>query len=83
MERHVLNSLYDFLSDNDLLCKSQFGLKKNNSCFTCLSSMVNEWLLQINNDKLVGHIALDFRKAFDVSPYDILIEKLTATMSLH
>ena len=76
MERHVHDSLYDFLSDNDLLCKSQFGFKKNNSCFTCLSSMINKWLLQINNDKLVGHIALDFRKAFDVLSHDILIEKL-------
>ena len=76
MERHVHDSIYDFLSDIDLLCKSQFGLKKN-YCFTCLSSMVNEWLLQINNDTLVGHIALDFRKAFDVLP------PLTAEISLH
>ena len=28
MEKHVQDSLYDFLSYNDLLCKSQFGLKK-------------------------------------------------------
>ena len=38
--------------------------------------MVNEWLLQINNDTLVGHLALDLGKAFDVLPHDILIEKL-------
>ena len=38
--------------------------------------MVNEWLLQINKDKLIGFIALDFRKAFDVLSHEIIIEKL-------
>ena len=55
-------TLYDFLSDNDLLCKSQFGCK-NNSCFTCLSSMVNEWLLQINNENFIGHISPRFQES--------------------
>ena len=76
LERHVHDSFYDFLSVNNLLSKSQFGFKKGYSCFTCLSSMINEWVLQINNNNLVGFVALDFRKAFDVLPHDILLKKL-------
>ena len=40
MERHVHDSLYDFLSDNDLMCKSQFGLKK----ITLVSPVCLLWL---------------------------------------
>jgi exonuclease III len=76
IERHVHDSLYKYLTQHSLLCKSQFGFRKGYSCFTCLSSMVSDWLENINNDKLVGFIALDFRKAFDVLPHDILLKKL-------
>ena len=64
------------LSVNNLLSKSQFSFKKGYSCFTCLSSMINEWLLRIYNNNLVGFVALDFRKAFYVLPHDILLKKL-------
>ena len=76
IERHVHDVLYEYLSRNNLLVKSQYGFRKGHSCFTCLASMVNEWLLQINKDKLIGFIALDFRKAFDVLSHEIIIEKL-------
>ena len=28
--------------------------------------MINEWLLNMNYDKIVGRVTLDFKKAFDV-----------------
>ena len=77
LERHVHNCFYTYLNINELLCKSQFGFKKDNSCFTCLVSMINEWLFNINENKIVGCITLDFRKAFDVLSHEILIKKLS------
>ena len=38
--------------------------------------MINEWLLNMNYDKIVGCVTLDFKKAFDVLSHAILIKKL-------
>jgi hypothetical protein len=39
--------------------------------------MVDKCISAINNDNLVGLAAIDFRKAFDVLPHDILTQKLS------
>ena len=76
INKHVHDSFYLYLSTNDLICHSQFGFRKNYSCFTCLASLVNEWYNIINKDMIVGCIALDCRKAFDVLSHKILLIKL-------
>jgi hypothetical protein len=76
IERHVHDSFLCYLSDNSLLSDAQSGFRKNNSCFTCLSSMINEWYSSINDDKLVGCVTLDFKKAFDVLSHEIILKKL-------
>jgi hypothetical protein len=77
IERHVHDSFTDYLYSNSLINSAQSGFKKLNSCFTCLSSMIDEWLQNLNNNKIIGYITLDFRKAFDILPHDILVKKLT------
>ena len=74
IECHVHNSFSLYLSDNFLLCDSQSGFRKHNSCFTCLSKMIYDWLHQLNTDKFIGFITLDFRKAFDILTHDIILK---------
>ena len=50
IERHVHNSFSSYLSDNFLLCDSQSGFRKHNSCFTCLSKRINDWLHMLNTE---------------------------------
>ena len=76
IERHVHNSFSSYLRDNSLLIDSQSGFRKHNSCFTCLSKMINDWLHQLNTDKFIGFITLDFRKASDILTHEIILKKL-------
>ena len=75
-ERHVHDVLYEYFTANDLMCDQQFGFRKGRACLTCLSSMIEKWYNYINFNKLIGCVALDFRKAFDVLPHKILLSKL-------
>ena len=76
MEQHVHNHLYNYLVTNGLLCDSQSGFRKNHSCNTCLTNICEIGYENINNDHIVGLVALDFCKAFDILNFDILCKKL-------
>ena len=76
LERHVHSHLYRYFSRNNLLCENQSGFRTNHSCSTCLTNIIEFCYDNINNGNIVGLVALDFRKAFDVINYDILCEKL-------
>ena len=76
LERHVHNCLYSYIINNDLLYKSQSGFRKYHSCNTCLTDISETCYKYINDGEIVGLVALDFRKAFDVINHDILCKKL-------
>ena len=76
LEQHVHNHLYNYLVTNGLLCDSQSGFRKNHSCNTCLTNICEICYKNINNGHIVGLVALDFRKAFDILNFDILCKKL-------
>ena len=72
----INDSFSSYLHNNSLLSDVQSGFRKSHSCFTCLTSMTSDWLNNINNNKLVGYVTLDFRKAFDVLSHDIILKNL-------
>ena len=76
IEGHVHNHLYAYITETGLLCETQSGFRKNNSCQTCLINIVEYCYEHINNGNIVGLISLDFLKAFDIIQYDILCKKL-------
>ena len=76
LERHVHNHLYEYITQNNLLCDNQLCFRKNRSCNTCLINISESCYKYINNGELVGLVALDFRKAFDVINHEILCKKL-------
>jgi hypothetical protein len=75
-ERHIHTHFMAYLNNNNLLCKEQSGFRSFHSCQTALTSLVDEWASAIDNNKLVGILLIDFRKAFDLVNHNILIEKL-------
>ena len=64
------------LNKNNLLHPNQSGFRENYSCHTALTSLVDQWLSSISDNKFCGALFVDFAKAFDVTDRDLLLRKL-------
>ena len=76
MERHAHNHFVKYLDGHDLLTPYQSGFRKNHSCNTCLTNLTDKWLKSLNEGSLVGVLAIDLSKGFDLINYNILMKKL-------
>ena len=76
LERHVHDSLYNYLVSHNMLYGGQSGFCAQHSCETVLSYMVHKWASAIDRGLLNGIVLLDLWKAFDLVNYEILLEKL-------
>ena len=76
IERHVHDTLYKFLEDNNLLSDSQFGFRPSHSTETALISAVDDWQKNMDKGKLTGVLFIDLRKAFDCVNHKVLLHKL-------
>nr|CAD2191684.1 unnamed protein product [Meloidogyne enterolobii]CAD2207719.1 unnamed protein product [Meloidogyne enterolobii] len=73
----VLNKyIVQFLLDNNLFSKDQYGFIKNRSTTTQLITTLEDWYDAIMGKKNIDCIYIDFKKAFDSVPHDLLINKL-------
>ena len=76
MERCIHNRVYPILSA--LINKTQHGFLKKRSCVTQLLSVLHDIGKNLDNNKQVDLIYLDFSKAFDSVDHAILYQKLYA-----
>ena len=76
LEKHVHESLSEFLHQHELLHQTQSGFRAQHSCETALINIVDLWLNAIDNGKMVGVVLVDFKKAFDLVDHEILKNKL-------
>lgn len=59
----------------NLFHPNQSGFRANHSCHTALTNLIDQWLININNDKITGAVFVDFAKAFDVINHSLLLKK--------
>ena len=78
LEKAVHFQLCGFLNENKILYPNQSGFRPLHSTATALMKIVNQWALNLDNNKLTGVAFIDLRKAFDTVDHDILLHKLTA-----
>jgi hypothetical protein len=52
IEKHVINSFYEYLSENHLITSSQSGFRPIHSCETAFNCLIDRWLRNIDQGKL-------------------------------
>ena len=75
LEQIIKNSICKHLENNAVITRSQHGFVKNKSCQTNLISFFDQVTSLVNCGNAVDRIYLDFSKAFDKMPHDLLINK--------
>ena len=78
-ERHLHNSLYVFLRDNDLLYQLQSAFRKHYSMVTAVllqRNILDHMLFNLDDNRINSLVLAYFQKAFDLVSQGILIEGL-------
>jgi len=76
VEKHVHDSVMQYLNHYCLLMQTQSGFRKNHSCETALVHLIDKWLKAINDGYIIGVVMIDFKKAFDLVDHSVLLNKL-------
>ena len=64
------------LDEYKLLSDRQHAFRKGHSCETQMNTVINDWTKILDNRRQVDTFILDFEKAFDTSPHELLKSKL-------
>jgi Reverse transcriptase (RNA-dependent DNA polymerase)/Endonuclease-reverse transcriptase len=76
LEKAVASQLYEFCDVKEVIPKQQYGFRRNSGCEMTLVAALDSWMRSIDEGKLVGAILLDFSKAFDTVPHQLLLNDL-------
>ena len=75
-EHIVCSNIMAHLDEYKLLSERQHAFRKGHSCETQLTTVINVWAKILDNRGQVDTFILDFEKAFDTPPHELLKSKL-------
>ena len=76
LEHIIYSSLFAHLDEYNALTDCQRGFRKRYSCESQLIIIINDLLSNLNANKQIDILLLDFTKAFDKVPHEQLCQKL-------
>ncbi len=66
----------EYLEANSLLFSGQYGFRNNHSCESALHEILSDMFKVLSDRKIGIYFFIDFKKAFDLVPSDLLLFKL-------
>ena len=75
-EKLMQKFLVDYLTSKNILSSNQFGFRKGLSTFDALNSITTDIFSALDNHNSAIGVFVDFQKAFDTVPHDLLLRKL-------
>ena len=76
LEHIVCSNIMTHLDEHELLSDRQHAFRKWHSCETQLTTVINDWAKILDKKGQVDTFILDFEKAFDTPPHELLKSKL-------
>ena len=76
LEHIVSSNLMKHFEANKILTDKQHAFRKSRSCETQLINVVNDWAKSLDMGLQIDSFVLDFEKAFDTVPHELLKSKL-------
>ena len=77
LEKIFHNRMMSFIDDKQILCKSQYGFRKNMSTSLAILELVEEITTSIDDHKSTVGVFTDLKKAFDMVDLNILVKNLS------
>ena len=76
LEHIKCSNIMAHLDEHELLSDRQHAFRKWHSCETQLTTVINDWAKILDKKGQVDTFTLDFEKAFDTPPHELLKSKL-------
>ena len=74
-EKVIKQRIIDFLDENNIISKHQYGFRKSHSTELAITDIQNELLQNLDENLITCTIFLDLAKAFDCVNHEILLKK--------
>jgi hypothetical protein len=78
IEHIVCSNIMSHLDNHNIITDRQHAFRKHHSCETQLCNVIHHWAKNIDYVKQTDIFILDFEKAFDTMPHELLKSKLNS-----
>lgn len=76
LERIIYNRVYNFITEQKLLFRNQFGFQSSHSTEHAILEFIDNILKSFDNGQMTLGVFIDLSKAFDTVDHEILLQKL-------